>query len=85
MKVLHVPTMKDVICEIRGSYDALEENMQALLLAISFAAIMSLSEFEVGSHSGYEVEFPANHQPRSNKTSILEETNSLLVIRKAQN
>ncbi|KAK9312808.1 transcription factor domain protein [Lipomyces starkeyi] len=47
MKVLHVPTMTKVIRELRGSYHSLGPNMQALLLVISLAAIMSLEDEEV--------------------------------------
>jgi len=47
MKVLHVPTMTKVIRELKGSYKSLGCNMQALVLAISFAAITSLGNEEV--------------------------------------
>jgi hypothetical protein len=50
IKILHVPTMTKVIREIRGSYNSLGPSMQALVLAISLAAIMSLENEEV-SHS----------------------------------
>jgi hypothetical protein len=49
MKVLHVPTMTKVIRELRGSYHSLGPNMQALVLSISLAAIMSLEDEEVSS------------------------------------
>jgi len=47
MKVLHVPTMTKVIREVKGSYEFIPLSMQALLLAISLAAIMSLDDQEV--------------------------------------
>lgn len=47
MKVLHVPTLTKVIRELRGSYHSLEPSTQALVLAISLAAIMSLEDEEV--------------------------------------
>jgi hypothetical protein len=46
IKVLHVPTITKVIQEIRGSYKSLGSSMQALVLAISLAAIMSLRDEE---------------------------------------
>jgi hypothetical protein len=47
MKILHVLTMTKVIRELRGSYDSLDAGMQALVLVISLAAIMSLDDEEV--------------------------------------
>ncbi|KAF6233405.1 hypothetical protein HO173_008337 [Letharia columbiana] len=47
MKVLHVPTMTKVNRELRGSYHSLGPSMQALVLVISLAAIMSLEDDEV--------------------------------------
>lgn len=47
MKVLHVPTMTKIIRELRGSYHSLDPSMQALVLAISLAATMSLENEEV--------------------------------------
>jgi hypothetical protein len=47
LKVLHSPTMAKAIRGIRGSYDSLGPNMQALVLSISLAAIMSLEAEEV--------------------------------------
>ena len=47
MKLFHVPTVTKVIREIRGSYESLNPSMQALVLAIAFAAIMSLEGEEV--------------------------------------
>ena len=49
MKVLHVPTMTKVIRELRGSYHSLSPSMQALVLVISLAAIMSLEDEEVSA------------------------------------
>ena len=51
MKILHVPTMTKVIREIRGSYESLDLSMQALVLAISLPAIMSLESEEVRDFS----------------------------------
>ena len=51
MKILHVPTMTKVIRELRGSYESLDSSMQALMLAISFAAVMSLESEEVRDSS----------------------------------
>ena len=51
MKILHVPTMTKVIRELRGSYESLDSSMQALVLAISFAAVMSLESEEVRDSS----------------------------------
>ena len=51
MKILHVPTITKVIRDIRGSYQSLDPSMQALVLAIAFAAIMSLESEEVGDVS----------------------------------
>lgn len=49
MKVLHIPTMTKIIRELRGSYSSLSPSMQALVLVISLAAIMSLENEEVNS------------------------------------
>lgn len=46
IKILHRPTMTKVIQEIRSSYDSLGASMRTLVLAISFAAIMSLEDEE---------------------------------------
>ena len=56
MKVLHVPTMTKVIRELRGSYHSLGPSMQALVLVISLAAIMSLEDEEVsGSNLRFDM------------------------------
>lgn len=56
MKVLHVPTMTKVICELRGSYHSLGSSMRALVLAISLAALMSLEDEEVsGSNLTFDM------------------------------
>ena len=47
IKVLHVPTMTKIIRELRGRYYSLDLSMQALLLAVALAAIMSLEGEEV--------------------------------------
>lgn len=49
MKVLHVPTMTKVIRELKGTYQSLDYSMQALVLAVSFAAVMSLEDEVVSS------------------------------------
>ena len=49
MKVLHVPTMTKVIRDLRGNYYSLNPSMQALVLVISLAAIMSLEDEEVSN------------------------------------
>ena len=55
MKVVHVPTMTKVIRELRGSYQSLQPGMQALVLAISLAAVMSLEDEEVsGSNMSFD-------------------------------
>ena len=51
MKILHVPSMTKIIRELRGSYESLDSGMQALVLAISFAAVMSLESEEVRDSS----------------------------------
>lgn len=48
IKLLHVPTMAKIIREIKGKYHSLDRSMQALVLAISLAAVMSLEDEEVG-------------------------------------
>lgn len=55
MKILHVPTVNKIIRGLKGSYQSLSSSMQALVLAISFAAIMSL-EAEEASHSDSSLE-----------------------------
>lgn len=46
IKILHVPSMTKIIQEIRSSYDSLSASLQALVLSISLAAIMSLEDAE---------------------------------------
>lgn len=68
IKILHRPTMTKVIQEIRTSYDSLDTSMRTLVLAISFAAIMSLEDDEASFPFGYRVVcLPLNH---SNKGQI---------------
>ena len=56
MKVLHTPTMTKVIRELRGGHQSLGPSMQALVLVISLAAIMSLEDEEVsGSYLKFDV------------------------------
>ena len=47
MKILHVPSMTKVIRELRGSLSSLNPSMQALVMAIFLAAVMSLDDKEV--------------------------------------
>ena len=47
MKVLHVPTMTKVIRELSGSYHSLGPSMQALVVVIPLAAVMSIEDEEV--------------------------------------
>ena len=47
IKILHVPTTTKIIHELRGRYYSLDLSMQALLLVIALAAIMSLEGEEV--------------------------------------
>ena len=51
MKILHVPSMTKIIRELRGSYESLDSGMHALVLAISFAGVMSLRSEEVRNSS----------------------------------
>ena len=82
MKVLHVPTMTKVIRELRGSYHHLGPSMQALVLVISLAAIMSLDDEEV---SGSNLKFDMAVRliqlgQRFMRTSTPTKTNLLLAI-----
>lgn len=47
MKVLHVPTISAIMRQLRRNYESLQPRMQALVLAIALAGVMSLSEEEV--------------------------------------
>ncbi|KAI8668094.1 Zn(2)-C6 fungal-type domain-containing protein [Fusarium keratoplasticum] len=44
IKVLHVPTVEKVVRELRGNFSSYGANMEALLFAISLAAITSMNE-----------------------------------------
>lgn len=56
MKVLHVPTTTKVIRELSGSYHSFGPSMQALVLVISLAAVMSLEDEEVsGSNPRFDM------------------------------
>ncbi|KAJ4260475.1 hypothetical protein NW762_007216 [Fusarium torreyae] len=44
IKVLHVPTVEKIIKELKGNFSSCENNVEALLFAISLAAIASLDE-----------------------------------------
>ncbi len=47
IKVLHIPSMTKIIQELNGSCDSLDPNLQALILAISLAALMCLEDRQV--------------------------------------
>lgn len=47
IKILHVSTFSKVIGDIRGSYDKVGFSLQALILAVSLVAVMTLDEEEV--------------------------------------
>ena len=47
IKVLHVPTVTKTVREMRSNHQSLDCSTQALLLAISLAAVMSLEDAEV--------------------------------------
>jgi len=49
MEVIHVPTMTTIIREIRGSYASLKPSIRALVLVMSWAAILSLEDEEASS------------------------------------
>lgn len=51
IKVLHVPTMTEVIQLSEGGFDKLSSGMQALLYSISLAAVASLSDVDVRTAS----------------------------------
>ncbi|KAF4962352.1 hypothetical protein FSARC_9560 [Fusarium sarcochroum] len=44
IKVLHVPTIQKIIRELRGNFSSCGSNVEALLFAVSLAAITSLDE-----------------------------------------
>ncbi|KAF5003140.1 hypothetical protein FDECE_10285 [Fusarium decemcellulare] len=44
IKVLHVPTVEKVVRELRGNFSTYGPNMEALLFAVSLAAITSMDE-----------------------------------------
>lgn len=47
VKLLHVPSMAQIIHEVRDSYQSLSPSMHALVMAVAFAAVMSLDDAEV--------------------------------------
>ena len=47
VKILHVPSMAQIIHEIRDDYKSLSPSMHALVMAVAFAAVMSLDDAEV--------------------------------------
>jgi hypothetical protein len=61
IKILHKPTVTKVIQEIRTSYDSLDTSMRTLVLAISFAAIMSLEDEEASFPFGHRIFLSLNH------------------------
>ena len=52
VKILHVPSMAKIIHEIQGSSQSLSPSMHALVMAVAFAAVMSLDDVEVRGHTG---------------------------------
>lgn len=46
-KVVHLSAVSKLVRELRGGYQALTPNLEALVLAIAFAAVMSLEDQEV--------------------------------------
>jgi hypothetical protein len=55
IKILHRPTMTKIIQEIRTNYDSIGSSMRTLVLAISFAAIMSIEDDEASFPFAYRV------------------------------
>lgn len=47
VKILHIPSMAKIVDEIRDSYQSLSPSMHALVMAVAFAAVMSLDDVEV--------------------------------------
>jgi hypothetical protein len=76
IKILHKPTTAKVIREIRSNYDLLGPSMQALVLAISLAAIMSLEYDEVSCHEKL-ISYLLTFKERSIQTSTRTKTNFL--------
>lgn len=60
-KILHVPTMTKVIRELKGSYQSLSHSMQALVLIISYAAIISLDPEEVSKSNTKSDDYLADY------------------------
>ncbi|RFU32729.1 hypothetical protein B7463_g3594, partial [Scytalidium lignicola] len=54
VKIIHVPTMSKVIKEMQGSVDSLSRSTEALLFAIYFATITSMTTEEVQVNFGIE-------------------------------
>lgn len=48
IKILHAPTVSNLIRALRGGYEHLGLDLKAFLLAIAFAAVVSLKDQEVG-------------------------------------
>lgn len=46
VKVLHIPTMDAIVFKLRAKFSSLGHNMEALMFAISLAAVISLEEDE---------------------------------------
>ncbi|KAH8813099.1 fungal-specific transcription factor domain-containing protein [Xylogone sp. PMI_703] len=54
VKIIHVPTMNKVIKEIQGGLDSLSKSTEALMFAIYFATITSMSSEEVQVNFGVD-------------------------------
>lgn len=48
VKILHLPSMARIVHEIRDNYQSLSPSMHALVMAVAFAAVISLDDAEVG-------------------------------------
>ena len=51
VKILHVPSMAKIIDDTGDNYQSLSPSMHALVMAIAFAAVMSLDDVEVRGHT----------------------------------
>ncbi|KAG4028690.1 hypothetical protein MFRU_020g01290 [Monilinia fructicola] len=54
VKLLHIPTMEKVIKEVQHSLDTISKSTEALMFAIYFATITSMSDEEVATNFGVE-------------------------------
>ncbi|KAK1752666.1 fungal-specific transcription factor domain-containing protein [Echria macrotheca] len=57
LKILHVPTMNNLIRDLRKNMDNLTPSTEALMFSIYYAAITSLDEDEVKNNFGHEKSF----------------------------